>query len=179
MKAFTTILDRLEKTLFVVAALAITGMTAVILLQVFLRYVLNNPTSWSEEFATLCFVWCVALVIPLGVRHQEHIAMEFVVNRLAGARWRWAQILLNAVVGLTLVAIGIAAFGLFSSGARQVMPGISMSSGLEIPQLVTYISLPIGCFAAGLYALERIMLLARGDLDKSTSVLAGPEEELI
>lgn len=179
MRRFTTVLDGFEKVLLSVAALAITGMTAVILLQVFLRYVLNSPTSWSEEFATLCFVWCVTLVIPLGVRHQEHIAMEFVVNRLAGARWRWAQILLNAVVGVTLVAIGIAAFGLFASGARQEMPGISMSTGLEIPMLVLYVSLPIGCFAAGLYALERIMLLARGDLDRSTSVLSGPDEELI
>lgn len=180
MKAFTKGLDLLEKALFVVAAAALTAMTGVILLQVFLRYVVNSPTSWSEEFATLCFVWCVMLVIPLGLRHQEHISMEFLVNRMAGARWRWAQILLNAVVGLTIVAIGVASFGLFASGARQMLPGISMSSGLEIPQLVVYVSVPIGCFAAGLYALERIILLMRGEITKSTSPTATtPEEELI
>lgn len=180
MSVFSAFLNGLEKALFAVAALALSAMTAVILLQVFLRYALNSPTSWSEEFATLCFVWCVMLVIPLGVRHQEHIAMEFLVNRIAGARWRWAQILLNAVVGLTIVAIGSASLGLFASGARQVLPGISMSSGLEIPLLVMYISVPLGCFAAGLYALERIVLLARGEITKTPALVATtPEEELI
>lgn len=180
MTAFTAVLNGLEKALFAVAGLALTAMTGAILLQVFLRYALNSPTSWSEEFATLCFVWCVMLVIPLGIRHQEHIAMEFLVNRVAGARWRWAQIMLNAVVGLTIVAIGAASFGLFASGARQLLPGISMSSGLEIPLLVMYISVPIGCFAAGLYAIERIALLARGEITKTTALAATtPEEELI
>ena len=180
MTAFTKGLDLLEKALFLLAGAALTAMTAVILLQVFLRYVVNSPTSWSEEFATLCFVWCVMLVIPLGLRHQEHISMEFLLNRMAGARWRWAQILLNLVVGLTIVAIGVASFGLFASGARQAMPGISMSSGLEIPLIVMYISVPIGCFAAGLYALERIVLLSRGRITKPTSPTAAtPEEELI
>lgn len=180
MTALAKGLDVLEKALIGVAAFALTAMTGVILLQVFLRYVVNSPTSWSEEFATLCFVWCVMLVVPLGIRHQEHISMEFLVNRVAGARWRWAQILLNAVVGLTIVAIGAASFGLFASGARQMLPGISMSSGLEIPLIVMYISVPIGCFAAGLYALERIVLLARGKITKSTSPSAAtPEEELI
>jgi TRAP-type C4-dicarboxylate transport system permease small subunit len=167
--ALTKGLDALEKALFAVAALALTAMTAVILLQVFLRYVVNSPTSWSEEFATLCFVWCVMLVIPLGIRHQEHISMEFLVNAIAGARWRWAQILLNAIVGLTIVAIGASSFGLFASGARQLLPGISMSAGLEIPLIVMYIAVPIGCFAAGLYALERIILLARGEITKPAS----------
>lgn len=173
-------LDLLEKALFTLAAVALTAMTGVILLQVFLRYVVNSPTSWSEEFATLCFVWCVMLVIPLGLRHQEHISMEFLVHRIAGARWRWAQILLNAVVGLTIVAIGVASFGLFASGARQTLPGISMSSGLEIPLIVMYVSVPIGCFAAGLYALERIVLLSQGQITGPTSPEAAtPEEELI
>lgn len=180
MTTLTKALDRLEKALVIVAGAALTAMTVAILLQVFLRYVVNSPTSWSEEFATLCFVWCVMLVIPLGLRHQEHISMEFLVNRMAGTRWRCAQILLNAVVGLTLVTIGVASFGLFASGARQSMAGISMSTGFEIPLLVMYICVPIGCIASGLYALERIILLARGSITKSSSLsAAAPEEELI
>lgn len=61
-----------------------------------------------------------------------------------------------------------------------MLPGISMSSGLEIPLIVMYVSVPIGCFSAGLYALERIILLSRGEITKSTSPTATtPEEELI
>ena len=57
MTLFRTVLDWFEKILFWVAAAMITVMVGVVLLQVFLRYVLNNPTSWSEEVATLAFVW--------------------------------------------------------------------------------------------------------------------------
>ena len=180
MTLFRTVLDWFEKILFWVAAAMITVMVGVVLLQVFLRYVLNNPTSWSEEVATLAFVWCVMLVIPLGIRHQEHISMEFLVNRLAGARWTWAQILLNAVVGATLVAVGIASFGLLHSGARQVLPDLTMAAGTEIPLLIMYLAIPVGCLASGLYALERIVQLARGDIKKSSAELVGtPEEGLI
>ncbi len=177
MNALTALLDVIEKILFALAAAMITVMVGVVLLQVFLRYVLNNPTSWSEEVATLAFVWCVMLVIPLGIRHQEHISMEFLVSRLAGARWAWAQILLNAVVGATLVAIGIASFGLLDSGARQVLPGLSMAAGAHVPLLIMYLAVPVGCLAAGLYALERIVLLARGDIRRSTPELAVASEE--
>ena len=106
--------------------------------------------------------------------------MEFLVNRLAGARWTWAQILLNAVVGATLVAVGIASFGLLHSGARQVLPGLTMAAGTEIPLLIMYFAIPVGCLASGLYAIERIVQLARGDIKKSSAELGGtPEEGLI
>lgn len=180
MKLFTTALDWIEKVFFGVAALMITVMVGAVLLQVFLRYVLNSPTSWSEEVATLAFVWCVMLVIPLGIRHQEHISMEFLVNRFAGAKWTWAQILLNAVVGATLVAIGIASFGLLHSGARQVLPGITMAAGADVALLVMYLAIPVGCLVSGLYALERIAQLARGEITKNSAEFTStPEEGLI
>src|SRR5699024_12358440 len=100
--------------------------------------------------------------------------------RLARARRRGAQILLNVVVGATLVAIGIASFGLLASGPRQVLPGLSMASGAHVPLLIGYWAVPVGCLASGQYALERIVQLARGDIRKSAPELAGaPEEGLI
>lgn len=164
MKLFTRFLDGLEKVLFAVASAAVVAMAAVLVLQVFLRYVLSSPTSWSEEFATLCFVWCVMLAIPLAIRHQEHISMTFVVGKLRGRAWSAAQIAINTVVGVTLVAIGVASLGLMHSGEHQLLAGLSSGWGIDIPLLVMYVAVPTGCLFSGFYAIEQILLLATGKI---------------
>lgn len=52
-------------------------ITAVTVLQVFLRYFLNSPTSWSEEIALLCLIWFGLLAVAVGIRRHEHVAITF------------------------------------------------------------------------------------------------------
>ena len=40
-----------------VAAILLVIMTAIVLLQVFFRYGLNNSLSWTEELAKIMMVW--------------------------------------------------------------------------------------------------------------------------
>lgn len=57
-----------------VLLMVITGITVA---QVFLRFVLNNPTSWSEEIALLCLIWFGLLAVAVGIRRHEHVAITF------------------------------------------------------------------------------------------------------
>lgn len=52
-------------------------ITAITVMQVFLRFVMNSPTSWSEEIALLCLIWFGLLAVAVGIRRHEHVAITF------------------------------------------------------------------------------------------------------
>lgn len=68
------------------AALACHGLlvviTAITVMQVFLRFVLNRPTSWSEEIVLLCLIWFGLLAVAVGIRRHEHVAITFLRDLL-------------------------------------------------------------------------------------------------
>ena len=56
----------------------VATMTATCLLQVVLRYVFNDPVTWSEELARYAFVWIGYLSAWLAWKHRAHIAVDAV-----------------------------------------------------------------------------------------------------
>jgi len=71
-----------ERAIDVAAIAAFGGFLLCVLLQVFYRYVLNDPLTWSEELARYLFIWCAFLGWILASRHRSHLAMTFVAGRL-------------------------------------------------------------------------------------------------
>lgn len=57
----------------------VVAMTASCLIQVFSRYVLQHPLSWTEELARSLFVWVAYLSGWLAWRHRAHIALDAVL----------------------------------------------------------------------------------------------------
>ena len=79
--AWQTVLARIVDTINAIAALVCHALlviiTSVTVLQVFLRYVLNRPTSWSEEIALFGLIWFGLLAVAVGVRRHEHVSITF------------------------------------------------------------------------------------------------------
>ena len=48
---------------------------------VFTRYVLGNPLVWSDELATIVFLWLAMLGAVVAYRRGEHIALTVLVRR--------------------------------------------------------------------------------------------------
>src|SRR5690606_13845581 len=74
--AIRAALNGIDRVLIVVVGVLLVGVLSVVSLQVVMRYVFNAPTVWSEELATLLFVWFVMLGIGPVLKHQEHIMVE-------------------------------------------------------------------------------------------------------
>ena len=72
--AIDAVLDKVEKwaTVFLLLAL-----TFIIFIQVIAR-ALNNPLTWSDEGARLCFVWCVYIGAVHASRHGKHLKIDIV-----------------------------------------------------------------------------------------------------
>lgn len=164
-RAVRGVLSGAERALFVVSGVAITLVSAVLVLQVFMRYVLNSPTVWSEEFATLAFVWCVMTAIPVAVRRSEHIAVTLLLDRLRG-KVRRAFVALGYALSAGLFGlVAVYAAMMLPTGARQLMTGLTIATGTDITLLAMYVVVPIGMGFSCVYAVEKLVEALRGDFD--------------
>jgi tripartite ATP-independent transporter DctM subunit len=77
----------------------------VLLAGVISRYVFSRPLTWSDELATLLFLWLTMLGAVIALRRNEHMRLAFLVV-LAPPRWRgWLQTLAVMIVAVFLIAL--------------------------------------------------------------------------
>lgn len=141
-----------------VVALLMTVMVATIILQVFCRFVLGNPLSWSEELARYAFVWITFLGAAVGYRHGGHIVVETIVvllPRRLQAALAWAVDALMVVALLLLLVQGM--------NIVEVNSNVEATM-LEIPMSWVYASVPVSAALMLAYQVERTVRRIRGKL---------------
>jgi len=72
-------------------------------INVFYRYVLNNPLTWPYELITLGFVWTAILAATYVRRIHGHVEFTLVYDSLTPARQRVSRILANAAILITFI----------------------------------------------------------------------------
>ena len=80
-------------------------MTIIIALQVFYRYILNDPLSWTEEIARYLMIWICFLGSAMALKYGEHISVSFIQERFA-PRIRQA---VGFCIGMTVLAFFVLA----------------------------------------------------------------------
>ncbi len=97
--------SRLRRFGELIAALLFVAMFAAFLLQVFTRYVLNDPVTWTQEFVLILYIWIVFWCAAFLLHEREHITFDMVhVSLPPGPR----RILAIVLTGLILVAFASA-----------------------------------------------------------------------
>jgi TRAP-type C4-dicarboxylate transport system permease small subunit len=119
-------------------------------LQVFNRFVLGLPLSWSEEFQKFGHIWMVMLAIPVAYRRGAHLGMDMLL-RLLPVRLQRGVGLLTEVLWLTL-ALAIGRFTLLIMEVAKSQE----SPGLGIPMDRVYLGMVIGSVYLAFIALRRI-----------------------
>jgi TRAP-type transport system small permease protein len=69
---------RIEET---VAALMLLILTLLVIYQVWVRYVQNSPSIWSEEAARFLFIWVTFVGSAAALGRGEHVIMEVVYRQ--------------------------------------------------------------------------------------------------
>lgn len=64
---------------FLVVMMSVMFIT--VCLQVFFRYVLLKPLSWSEELARYCFVWLSFIGAAMALGQKLHFGIDYLVNK--------------------------------------------------------------------------------------------------
>lgn len=66
----------------IIMAVLFYAMTALITLQVILRFVFNSGFAWAEEISRFLFVWLMYFSISYLTRNHGHIRITFLVEKL-------------------------------------------------------------------------------------------------
>ena len=130
MKVLRFLDDNLEK---MICTVTLALMSAIIVAQVFFRYVLNNSLSWSEELARYLFIWTIYIGISYGVKMDKHVAVDAVYSYMPkGVKKYYAMI---AYALFLLFAVAIVYYGVTVVG-MQISSG-QVSPAMGLPTTVT------------------------------------------
>jgi TRAP-type C4-dicarboxylate transport system permease small subunit len=137
-------------TEYVIAAM-MAAMTIIIALQVFYRYVLNDPLSWTEEISRYLMIWICFLGSAMALKYGEHISVTFLQERL--------PLRIRQVVGY---GIGLTVLAFFSLATWEgVLMTIQVSEqqapATWISMAWAYSCIPVGCSFMMFHALVHLI----------------------
>ena len=126
-------------------------MTVAILCQVFMRYLFNDPPSWTEELALLFFSWSMLLMLAVGVREMFHVRMDFILQWLP----RTGNQVLERFIDLCTAGFG--AFLAWSGLDYCLFMVGSTSAAIGYPITVLYSAAPVCGVLIFLFSLELLL----------------------
>jgi len=155
MKRLRKTLDHILNGLAGVSFLAMVALTC---WQVFTRYLLRHPSTWSEELVSYLFAWMSLLGASLATSEREHMRIPLLADR-AGPRMRKALLCLAEGVAFLFSAVILLWGGLRIT--RLAMGQQTSSLGAAVG--VFYVVLPL-CGALNLVytALNLLEILRDG-----------------
>ena len=145
------------------ACLVLVAMICLVSAQVFFRYVLNLPITWSEELATYLFAWLIFLGATVSIRRNEAPALNLLGDRLP----RRAASVLHAV--RELLALAISAALLWKGIGACIDMMAQRSPTMQVPMGIPLLVVPIAAAGLVLHYVARIVAL----LDAGWAIVGG------
>src|SRR5581483_11661021 len=101
------------------AALLVVAEIIVLLAGVTSRYVLHNPLVWSDELASILFLWLAMFGAVVALRRGEHMRMTAFISKSSPARRALLDVL-AIVAALTFLVLIAAPSYEFASGEAAI-----------------------------------------------------------
>lgn len=150
-----TLLNRTEQAVSFIGTVCSITLFILMVMQVILRYLFSFTPVFTEEFARITLVWSVLAGTSLGIRHQSHIKVEFLLGLLPDKAKRVWKLILEIICLLFFIITTIKGIELVSFSHSQ------RSSGLQIPLSYQYISVPLFFGVGSIFFLERMLKAKR------------------
>lgn len=131
------ILEWSTKVLQSCCAAIMAFLLLAVVIQVFARYVLGNPTSWSEPMSQIMFIWLTVFGCAVVIRDREALSVDLLQGHLKGASFHLVQAVCDAI------SIVVCALWLYSSILQVDNTWEIMEGGLPIRRGMIYIGIAI------------------------------------
>jgi TRAP-type C4-dicarboxylate transport system permease small subunit len=133
-----TLFETMDRCINWFLALLMSGMVAIVSAQVWYRFILNDPLSWSEEASRYLFVWISFMGAAAGVRYQVHLGIVLMEKILAAWGYRISVIIVILIIQVFLLMIIYWGFKIL--GVIQFQESPSMHISMRYP----YMAVPVG-----------------------------------
>ncbi len=147
------IVDRI--TAFLTCSMMI-AMVLVACWQVFTRFVLNSPSTVSEEFLRYSLIWLTMLGSAYAYGKKKHLAVVFVARKVPAKFKFYVDLLVEFIVLAFILVI------LLYGGTQAYQNSIGqVSSALNMPTQYLYLSVVVSGVLFAFYAVIHILELFR------------------
>lgn len=151
MEALKRVLDKILSAICVVL---FGALVVLVTWQVFTRFVLNNPSAFSEELAKYCFVWLVLFGAAFVFGENGHMRIEFIQDAMPIKLKMVAQVFIEVSIIL------FAALVLLSGGLTTTkLAWTQMSAALKVPVGYLYSAMPLAGAFIIFYCLYNIYVI--------------------
>ncbi len=146
-------------------ALLVLAEVAILFSGIFARYVLNTPLIWSDELASLLFLWLAMLGAAVAFRRGEHMRMTAFVNMAKPSTQAFLHVFALSV-SLTFVVLVLAPS--FNAAAEQ---SVITTPALGISMAWRTAALPTGLTFMLVFAVLRLIEVSNWRLVGTTMTL--------
>jgi TRAP-type C4-dicarboxylate transport system permease small subunit len=132
----TRVLEYLSMAIVVIMAILVIA-------QVVLRYVFNDPLTWSEELARFSFIYLAFIGIGAAYGRRRHMFVDALIIKLPPRLRRITEV---SVAGLA-TAFLVAVIGITIRTILELYRMEITTPALELPMAYIYLVIPLGLSA--------------------------------
>jgi TRAP-type C4-dicarboxylate transport system permease small subunit len=148
-----TIRQTIDKVLEWFLVLLMSVLVVDVLWQVTSRYVMNSPSSYTDELAGYLLIWVGLLGAAYVAGKREHLAIDLLIQRSSPERRRKLEMIISVVI--VIFAITVMIIG----GSWLVYTRFYLSvksSAIGLPLGIVYLVLPISGVLITYYDIDNI-----------------------
>ena len=143
-----SLVDKIMEYLIIIVLVA---MSLIVLWQVFTRFVLNDPSTWSEELAKYLMIWLAFLAGAMGIKTGSHLGLTLISESIENPKMKkiiWSiSYILCFITGLIIAIYGY----------KFMLAGkLKTASSMSFTMTPVYAIIPISGVIMMLNSIEKI-----------------------
>ena len=145
-----TLTNAITRILSIALILLMAIMVLAVTWQVFTRFILGDPSAYTEELAGFLLIWIGLLGASYTYYRKAHLGIDILTASLSGRKRQLSEILVSIIVFLfafCLLVIGGSHLVRITFTLRQISPAMG------IPMGYIYLVLPISGFLFMFYSV--------------------------
>ena len=147
------------------AAILVTAEIGVLFTGVMARYVFQSPLVWTDELASILFLWLAMLGSVIALQRGEHMRLTAVITRFHPARRAWVEALSTGTVLLFLSLIILPAWDYANDEWFIETPALGLHNTFRAA------AIPVGAGLMLLNAAARLLRLGWRDALMAAAIL--------
>lgn len=155
MQTFSTLINRILEKLLIVMMIAIVTTVS---WQVFSRFILQSPSSFTEELARYLLIWIGILGAAYAYKTRAHLGLDLVLEKSPEHLKKPIQIVIEIAV-ITFASTIMIYGGLSLVSLTLELKQISAALGIQVG--IVYSVIPLSGGLITLFALENLFSLVR------------------
>ena len=142
----------LNKIVEIILEVLVAGMVLGCCWQVITRFVLHNPSKYTEELLRYMLIWLTMMGVPYAYGKDSHLSINILVKNFQSKNEKILKIVIDILILTLSVSVMIVGGIMATSNAAG-----QLSPAMQIPMQIYYVCVPISGILMFIYGVIKIV----------------------